>query len=154
METPNYSLYSDRNIQADEFDALMSSTGWGNDGFFNEDVLAQHFSRVTHAAYVRDESGKLVGYISSIYNGFASNFIDTMAIQPDVAQDEVGRLLLEEITRQTHGFPLYAMPFADQQEMFYKQGFRIPGRPMISLSKKNQDDSETSRTCEIASGQS
>lgn len=135
----HYTIHADRNISAEEFDALMALNGWGNDGFFTEEVMANHFLAVRHSAYVRSDSGVLVGYMSAMYNGFASNIIDTMAIHPDAAQEEIGQMLLAEISRQSYGLPLYAMPFQDQQNLFRGQGFRVPGRPMIALSKNNQD---------------
>ena len=134
-----YTIHTDKNITAKEFDALMASNGWGNNGFFTEEVISNHFSAVRHFAYVRSDSGALVGYMSAMYNGFASNIIDTMAIHPDAPQEEIGRILLAEISRQSYGLPLYAMPFQDQQDIFRGQGFRIPSRPMVALSKNNQD---------------
>lgn len=131
----SFTIHTDRNITAQEFDELMASNGWGNDGFFTEEVLSNHFSAVRHFAYVRSDTGLLVGYMSTIFNGFASMIIDTMAIHPSCSQDDIGHMLLEEITRQSNGYPLYATPFHDQQEIFRREGFRIPGRPMVALSR-------------------
>jgi N-acetylglutamate synthase-like GNAT family acetyltransferase len=130
-----YTIHTDKNITAQEFDALMASNGWGNDGFFTEALLSDHFSKVRHFAYVRSDSSLLIGYMSAVFNGFASIIIDTMAIHPDFSQDDIGHMLLEEITRQSNGYPLYATPFHDQQDIFKKEGFRIPGRPMVALSR-------------------
>ena len=134
MNEKIYTIHTDRNIQSEEFDALMSATGWGNDGYFTIERVAKHLSTVSRVAYIRDDSGRLCGYMSAIDNGYGVNHIDTIAIHPDVSQEDVGRMLVNEIANQCGGWPLYAMPFIDQQDAFLAEGFRIPGRPMAALS--------------------
>jgi hypothetical protein len=134
MKSQNYSISTDRNIRADEFDALMSATGWGNDGYFTQEVVARHFSVISYLAHIRDDSGKLSGYMSAIDNGYGVFLIDTIAIHPEASQEEAGRMLVSELSKQCCGRPLYAMPFMDQQDVFLAEGFRIPGRPMAALS--------------------
>jgi len=129
-----YTISTVLDIPAEEFDALMSEVGWGNDGYFTRDVVAKHFSTISFGAYVRDATGRLCGYMSAIDNGYGVYFIDTIAILPEILNEEIGRMLVHEVTKQCCGRPLYAMPFVDQQTVFLPEGFRIPGRPMAALS--------------------
>jgi hypothetical protein len=134
MNRQNYTISTVLDIPAEEFDALMSGVGWGNDGYFTQEVVARHFSTISFGAHIRDATGRLCGYMSAIDNGYGVYFIDTVAILPEILKEEIGRLLVREISKQCGGRPLYAMPFADQQEVFLTEGFRIPGRPMAALS--------------------
>ncbi len=134
MNLQNYTISTVLDIPAEEFDALMSGVGWGNDGYFTQEVVAKHFSTVSFGAYIRDAEGKLCGYVSAIDNGYGVYFIDTIAILPELIKEEISRMLVHEVAKQCCGRPLYAMPFVDQQDVFLAEGFRIPGRPMAALS--------------------
>ena len=132
-----YTLHTDTNVPPAGMDALMASLGWCNDHFFTPEVLAFHNSVTHYRAWVCDPAGKLVGYMSGINNGFSSVLIDTYAVSPTTDRATVGAMLVQEVRRQCQGYAIYAMPFADEDDLFRQNGFRVPGRPMSALSCRN-----------------
>ncbi|HWL53123.1 MAG TPA: GNAT family N-acetyltransferase [Chthoniobacteraceae bacterium] len=137
MNTPQYTLHLDRNLQADEFGRLASLAHWGEPGDFTQERLAAHFAAVDFVAHVRDAGGFLVGYVSAISNGLGAVYLDALLVHPEYERERVGRLLLRAMLKHFQNQPVYAMPFVDEEEVFRSEGFKVYRREMIALANRN-----------------
>ena len=104
---------------------------------FTQARLDEHFAAVSFAAHVRDTDGVFVGYISALSNGLQSVFVDSFLLDPEYDVDIVSRLLIRAVMNKFTGYPLYAMPYVDEQSIFTNQGFKVYRREMKALAYRN-----------------
>lgn len=132
-----YTLHRDRGITAREFGLLAALARWGEVEDFAEERLAGHFAAVDFVAYVRDGHGVCVGYVSAMANGMCAVFVDSLLTHPEYDREAVGGLLLRAVREHFTGWPVYAMPFVDEQEVFRSEGFKVYRREMVALAHRN-----------------
>ena len=142
MKPTTYTLVADCNITPVEFGRLAAIAQWGEAEDFTQARLDEHFAAVSFAAHVRDSDGVFVGYISALSNGLQSVFVDSFLFDPEYDVDIVSRLLIRAVMNKFTGYPLYAMPYVDEQEIFTNQGFKVYRREMKALAYRNDQPAE------------
>ncbi len=133
----NHTIHTDKNINRTELASLLGSVGFGSASDYDEESLSRSISGSAFAAYALDSTGKLVGYLSALSDGVFTAFVDMVIVHPSFQKEGIGKALVETVEKHFAGIPIYVMPFDDQKVFFEKQGYRIPGRPMQALSKRN-----------------
>jgi ribosomal protein S18 acetylase RimI-like enzyme len=132
-----YTLHTNYDISPNEFGQLASLAHWGDPQEFTKDRLNSHFNAVDFVAHVRDSENRLVGYSSAISNGLGAVYLDSLLTHPEFDREIVGSLLLQAVLSHFPKHPVYAMPFADEQEVFRSEGFKVYRREMIALANRN-----------------
>ena len=142
MESTTYTLHIDRNITPADFGRLAALAQWGEPEDYTQERLNDHFAAVSFVAHVRGSGGEFIGYISAMSNGLQSVFVDSLLMDPEYDRRIISGLLLNAVLNNFTGYPVYGMPFIDEQEIFRNQGFKVYRREMVALANRNDKPTE------------
>jgi GNAT superfamily N-acetyltransferase len=132
----DYAIYRDKNLRPEEYSSLLASAGWGSD--YDLVHVARSIAAYPFVAYARDESGKLVGYISAFSDGVFSTMLGELIVAPQAQGNGIGRSLLEAAEERYRDIPIYVKPLGEAKKFFLACGYRLPKVEMQVLFKSNK----------------
>ncbi len=137
---PGYRLFTDRDIAPRELARLFAAVGWGTEMEYSLEKIRTSIKSHSFVAYIRDEHHRLVGYVSVFTDGAFSVVLNELVVDPEHQGRGLGRALLQAVEKAFPGLPIYVMAFESSAAFFARQGYALPHRPMLVMTKtsKNQ----------------
>ena len=131
-------IMRDGSVSPQEIEDLREAVGWDR----SEGTVSLALQR-SHRFYVaRDESGRLVGYLSVISDGVADAFLVDLAVHPDFQRHGLGKRMVTCAVDDVRGEGIRCVQvtFSPELRPFYAAcGFSIFGGGIIDFGALEDD---------------
>lgn len=137
-----YRFNEDKNVEPAEFIELMTRLGWGSQDDYDHATVRHSLTQSPYVCHVRDERGRLVGYVNALSDGAFTTFVGALVVHPEAQRQGIGSELLHRVEQRFAGVPMYVATFDDCRQFFLKNDYKQPKRAMSVVSKRNPLHSE------------
>ena len=132
-------IVRDGPVEAGEIEDLRQAVGWDRSEGTYDRVLARHYVHYT----VRDNGGRLIGYMSVLSDAVADAFLLDLVVHPQCQRKGIGTRLVRRAVRDMKdaGVQCVQVTFDERLEPFYAQcGFHIFKAGIIDFKNMEWDD--------------
>ncbi len=128
---------TDRTFDIDEHIELMASVHWGEPADYDRTAVAAATRAPHFVGHVRDDLGRMVGYVSAYSDGVFATFVNELVVHPSAQGGGVGAHLLDAVETAYPGVPVFAVGFRESRGFFLHRGYTFPARPLEVYAKLN-----------------
>lgn len=135
MET--VAITRDGAVEPLEIEELRATVGWDAYRGHYTDIMPRHWCHYT----VRENGGRLIGYLSILSDGVADAFLLDLMVHPAHARQGIGRGLVECAIRDVKaaGIRCVQVTFGDHLRAFYQRcGFHLVSGGIIDFQDSGE----------------
>jgi ribosomal protein S18 acetylase RimI-like enzyme len=111
-------------VTSKEIEDLRETVGWDSSEGTYQEILNRHYTYYT----VRNENGKLIGYMSVLSDGISDAFLLDLVVHPQHQRKGIGRRIVKKAITdiKAAGIRCIQVTFNNNLESFYEKcGFHI-----------------------------